>query len=156
GRRRDGLGTRCIGWTGLRARRSSSRLSRARAPRPDPRVVRRVLDRYRPRNGRGRRRRSRRRTPYDGGLVQRGAVVKMEPGNEDGRGVGRYLDMQIREVTTGEGPVRLVGSARPSAAVLDGRGRMHMGVLGTMCDAIGGFCGGLGALPDGWVVTTNL
>jgi acyl-coenzyme A thioesterase PaaI-like protein len=64
--------------------------------------------------------------------------------------------MEVREITEGEGPVRLVGTAHPSATVLDESGRMHMGVLGTMCDAIGGFCGGLGALPDGWVVTTNM
>src|SRR5262245_38301243 len=80
----------------------------------------------------------------------------MDINNEEGRGVARYLDMRIREVTAGEGPVRLEGTAHPSPAVLDERGRMHMGVLGTMCDAIGGFCGGLGALPDGWVVTTNM
>ena len=76
--------------------------------------------------------------------------------HEEGRGVARYLDMEVREITEGEGPVRLVGTAHPSPAVLDQSGRMHMGVLGTMCDAIGGFCGGLGALPDGWVVTTNM
>ena len=45
---------------------------------------------------------------------------------------------------------------RATAAVRDGEGRVLMGALGTMCDAIGGFCGGLGALPDGWVVTTNM
>ncbi|HEY3832070.1 MAG TPA: acyl-CoA thioesterase domain-containing protein [Acidimicrobiia bacterium] len=82
--------------------------------------------------------------------------MNLEIPNEEGRGVARYLDMEVREVTEGEGPVRLLGTAHPSPTVLDESGRMHMGVLGTMCDAIGGFCGGLGALPDGWVVTTNM
>ncbi len=83
-------------------------------------------------------------------------MVTMEMPDKDRPGVTGYLHMEMREVTAGEGPVRLVGTARSTPAVRDATGRMSMGILGAMCDAIGGFCGGLGALPDGWVVTTNM
>ena len=33
---------------------------------------------------------------------------------------------------------------------------MRGGALLTMLDNVGGLCGGLAALPDGWVVSTNL
>ena len=75
---------------------------------------------------------------------------------EGGRSVGRFLGMAMREETEPDGPVRVCADVRASAAVLDADGRLHAGALFTMVDCIGGFCGGLGALPDGWVVTTNL
>ena len=71
-------------------------------------------------------------------------------------GVGRFLGMTIQEVTIADGPVTLVAnvdvldSARRSDESLDA------GVLFTMIDCVGGVCGGFGALPDGWVVTTSL
>ncbi len=35
-------------------------------------------------------------------------------------------------------------------------GNVRTGALLTMLDSVGGICGGLAALPDGWVVSTNL
>jgi uncharacterized protein (TIGR00369 family) len=35
-------------------------------------------------------------------------------------------------------------------------GRVRAGALLTLVDSVGGLCGGLAALPDGWVVTTNI
>ncbi len=75
---------------------------------------------------------------------------------EDGRSVGRFLGLSMREVTQPNGPVKLEAQSRVQSAVLDQHGFVHAGALFTMCDCVGGFCGGLGALPDGWVVTTNL
>lgn len=78
--------------------------------------------------------------------------------NHDGRGAARYVGVSMHEVgDQAVGEVRLVGNAPMQPAIMDAR---HEGVLAgallTMCDNVGGFCGGLAALPDGWVVTTNL
>lgn len=73
-------------------------------------------------------------------------------GPETGRDVARYIRADLRE--TGEAQV--VGHA-PVAAHLEHRdGGMRMGALLTVFDYVGGLCAGLAALPDGWVVSTNL
>ncbi len=75
-----------------------------------------------------------------------------------GEGVGGYVRVGLHEVESGPGDMpRVVGHA-PAAAHLrgpDGRG-VRAGMLLTMLDMVGGLCGGLAALPDGWVVSTNL
>jgi uncharacterized protein (TIGR00369 family) len=75
-----------------------------------------------------------------------------------GEGVGGYVRVGLHEVEGGPGDMpRVVGHA-PAAAHLrgtDGRG-VRGGMLLTMLDMVGGLCGGLAALPDGWVVSTNL
>jgi acyl-coenzyme A thioesterase PaaI-like protein len=73
-----------------------------------------------------------------------------------GRSVGTFLGMAMREETEPGGPVRVDATVLARPAVRAADGSIHGGALITMCDCIGGFCGGLGALPDGWVVTTNL
>ena len=73
-----------------------------------------------------------------------------------GRGVGRFLGLSMREVSPPDGPVTLHGEMQLGHAVLDADGALNAGALFTMIDCIGGFCGGLGSLPDGWVVTTSL
>jgi len=71
---------------------------------------------------------------------------------EDGRGVSRYVRVDLREGDEGH----MVGRA-PAAAHLRGRhGGMRAGALLTLLDNVGGICAGLAALPDGWVVSTNL
>ena len=46
---------------------------------------------------------------------------------------------------------------RASSTTLRGRnGAVRAGALLTMLDSVGGVCGGLASLPDGWVVSTNL
>src|SRR5947208_3326136 len=73
-------------------------------------------------------------------------------GPETGRDVARYIRADLRE--TGEAQV--IGHA-PVAAHLEHRdGGMRMGALLTVFDYVGGLCAGLAALPDGWVVSTNL
>jgi len=75
-----------------------------------------------------------------------------------GEGVGGYLRVGLHEVEgpPGGGP-RVVGHASASEHLRgpDGRG-VRGGMLLTMLDMVGGLCGGLAALPDGWVVSTNL
>ena len=78
-------------------------------------------------------------------------------GPQTGREVSRYVQMELHEIeaTNGSGP-RVVGHA-PAAAHLRGPGGgVRGGALLTMLDNVGGLCGGLAALPDGWVVSTNL
>ena len=78
-------------------------------------------------------------------------------GPQNGREVSRYVQVELHEVepTNGSGP-RVVGHA-PAAAHLRGPGGgVRGGALLTMLDNVGGLCGGLAALPDGWVVSTNL
>jgi uncharacterized protein (TIGR00369 family) len=76
-----------------------------------------------------------------------------EPGEpEQGRGVSRYVRVGLREGAEGH----MVGHA-PASAHLRGRhGGMRAGALLTLLDNVGGICAGLAALPDGWVVSTNL
>jgi uncharacterized protein (TIGR00369 family) len=69
-----------------------------------------------------------------------------------GREVGRYVGLDLRE--TEEGRVRGVAPVRE---YLRGRnGQMRPGPLLTLLDSVGGLNAGLAALPDGWVVSTNL
>jgi uncharacterized protein (TIGR00369 family) len=78
-------------------------------------------------------------------------------GPQSGREVSRYVQVELHEVEpmNGNGP-RVVGHA-PAAAHLRGPGGgVRGGALLTMLDNVGGLCGGLAALPDGWVVSTNL
>jgi uncharacterized protein (TIGR00369 family) len=77
-------------------------------------------------------------------------------GPDTGRDVSRYVRVSMREVEgTGHGPV-LVGHAPASEHLRGPYGGVRGGALLTMLDNVGGLCGGLAALPDGWVVSTNL
>jgi uncharacterized protein (TIGR00369 family) len=80
------------------------------------------------------------------------------PNRETGREVSRYVRVELHEVegAPGERAPRVVGHA-PAADHLRGpRGGVRAGALLTMLDSVGGLCGGLAALPGGWVVSTNL
>ena len=78
-----------------------------------------------------------------------------EIGEPAGRGIARYIGVDLREVE-GAGEVAVRGRA-PAATHLRGpHGGVRAGALLTMLDSVGGLCGGLAALPDGWVVSTNL
>lgn len=75
-----------------------------------------------------------------------------------GREVGRYVGLDLRE--TEEGRIRGVAPIRdhmrgPADAGTPGTG-MRPGPLLTLLDSVGGLNAGLAALPDGWVVSTNL
>jgi uncharacterized protein (TIGR00369 family) len=76
---------------------------------------------------------------------------------EEGRSVARYAGVDLREVGDWEHG-EIIGEA--IAPLYDhlrsAGGGIRTGALLTMCDNVGGFCAGLAALPDGWVVTTNL
>ncbi len=73
-------------------------------------------------------------------------------GPEQGRDVSRYVGVELRETAE----LQIEGRA-PAAAHLRGEhGGVRAGALLTMLDNVGGLCGGLAALPDGWVVSTNL
>jgi uncharacterized protein (TIGR00369 family) len=78
-------------------------------------------------------------------------------GPTTGRDVSRYVRIALREVADrlGAGP-RVVGHAPASAHLRGPNGGVRGGALLTMLDNVGGMCGGLAALPDGWVVSTNL
>lgn len=73
-----------------------------------------------------------------------------------GTGVGRFLGLSIAEVTELSGPVTVVAVIDVLTSAQRTDGSLDAGVLFTMIDCVGGVCGGWGALPDGWVVTTNL
>jgi uncharacterized protein (TIGR00369 family) len=85
------------------------------------------------------------------------AVVETGFGGGTGRDVSRYVRVEMREVPGPEGasPV-LVGHAPASAHLRGPGGGVRAGALLTMLDNVGGLCGGLAALPEGWVVSTNL
>ena len=68
-----------------------------------------------------------------------------------GREVSRYMRVNLRE--SGEG--QMTGHA-PVSKHLCGPNGVRTGALLTFIDNVGGICGGLAALPDGWVVSTNL
>jgi acyl-coenzyme A thioesterase PaaI-like protein len=71
---------------------------------------------------------------------------------EAGRGVTRYVRAALREAGGG----RVVGRV-PVLPYLSGpHGGMRAGAVFTTLDYVGGLCAGLAALPDGWVVSTNL
>lgn len=69
-----------------------------------------------------------------------------------GREVSRYVRVNLRE--SGEG--RMTGHAPVSRHLCGADGAVRTGALLTFIDNVGGICGGLAALPDGWVVSTNL
>ena len=71
---------------------------------------------------------------------------------ENGRTVGRYFRVRMEEVGT-DG---MRGSSPAPDYVRAPGGRVRAGALLTMLDMIGGIRAGLSALPDGWVVSTNL
>src|SRR6478736_2976780 len=76
-------------------------------------------------------------------------------GDGQGREVSRYIRVGLHEIERG-GEIRVQGHA-PAAAHLRGpHGGVRAGALLTMLDNVGGLCGGLAALPEGWVVSTNL
>ena len=76
---------------------------------------------------------------------------------ETGRGVSRYLRVDLCEVEpSADGAPRVFGYS-PASQHLRAEGRgVRSGVLLALLDSVGGLCGGLAALPDGWVVSTNL
>jgi uncharacterized protein (TIGR00369 family) len=71
---------------------------------------------------------------------------------EPGRGVSSYMRLDLRE--TGE--AHITGRARALDHLRAPDGRLRTGALLTLVDSVGGLCGGLAALPDGWVVSTNI
>jgi len=75
-------------------------------------------------------------------------------GDDDatGREVGRYMGVTMRETEE----LHIVGTAPVSPHLLGPSGGIRTGALLTMLDNVGGLNGGLAALPDGWVVSTNL
>jgi uncharacterized protein (TIGR00369 family) len=78
-------------------------------------------------------------------------------GPETGRDVARYVRTEMREVeSSADGSPVIVGHAPASDHLRGPNGGVRGGALLTMLDNVGGLCGGLAALPDGWVVSTNL
>jgi uncharacterized protein (TIGR00369 family) len=69
-----------------------------------------------------------------------------------GRDVGRYVGVTLRETEEG----RVEGRSLALDHLRGPAGGVRAGALITMLDFVGGLCGGLAALPDGWVVSTNL
>ena len=72
--------------------------------------------------------------------------------NGDGREVGRYIRVEIRE----QEDESIVGRSFASDHLRNADGLLRTGALLTMLDMVGGLCGGVASLPDGWVVSTNL
>ncbi len=102
----------------------------------------------------GRARRHRFREPADDrGAHGRnpGSPVNLD-GSATGREVGYYMGVTMRETAE----LRLEGRAPVAPHLLGPGGGVRTGALLTMLDNVGGLNGGLAALPDGWVVTTNL
>ena len=63
----------------------------------------------------------------------------------------------LREIEpSSNGAPRVEGHAPASPHLRGPGGAVRGGPLLTMLDMVGGLCGGLAALPDGWVVSTNL
>lgn len=76
---------------------------------------------------------------------------------DDGRSVARYAGVDLREVGDWEHGEIIGEATSPLHDHLRGPGGgVRTGALLTLCDNVGGFCAGLAALPDGWVVSTNL
>jgi uncharacterized protein (TIGR00369 family) len=86
-----------------------------------------------------------------------GAAVHGFGGPEKGRDVSRYVQVRLHEVEpSDDGTPRLTGHAPASEHLRRPGAGVRAGALLTMFDNVGGLCGGLAALPDGWVVSTNL
>jgi uncharacterized protein (TIGR00369 family) len=79
-------------------------------------------------------------------------VTNAYPGPDSGRDVGRYVGVHLREVDDR----RIVGKVDAAPHLRGAAGGIQTGALLTMLDNVGGLCSGLSALPEGWVVTTNL
>jgi 1,4-dihydroxy-2-naphthoyl-CoA hydrolase len=76
---------------------------------------------------------------------------------DDGRSVARYVGVDLREVGDWEAGEVIGEATSPLHEHLRAPGGgIRTGALLTMCDNVGGFCAGLAALPEGWVVSTNL
>ena len=73
-------------------------------------------------------------------------------GTGTGRDVSHYMGVSMRET----GDLDLVGHADAAPHLRGPTGGVRAGALLTMLDNVGGLNGGLAALPDGWVVSTNL
>jgi uncharacterized protein (TIGR00369 family) len=76
---------------------------------------------------------------------------------DQGRSVARFVGVDLREIGDWEHG-EVIGEATsplPDHLRAPGGG-LRTGALLTMCDNVGGFCAGLAALPEGWVVSTNL
>jgi len=71
---------------------------------------------------------------------------------ERGRDVSLYVGVTLRETEEG----RVEGRAPAVGHLRGAHGGVQTGALLTMLDFVGGLCGGLAALPEGWVVSTNL
>ena len=78
----------------------------------------------------------------------------MSPYRETSEGldVSRYLTVAMRETAEGH----IVGTAPVTPHVRNATGAIQAGALLTLFDNVGGIRGGLAALPEGWVVTTNM
>ena len=70
---------------------------------------------------------------------------------EQGREVARYIRAEMRELDDG----RVVGWSPAADHLRAPNGTIHAGALLTVLDYIGGVCGGLASLPDGWVVAQD-
>jgi uncharacterized protein (TIGR00369 family) len=76
---------------------------------------------------------------------------------EEGRSVARFVGVDLREVGDWESGEVIGEAISPLPDHLRAAGGgIRTGALLTLCDNVGGFCAGLAALPDGWVVSTNL
>jgi uncharacterized protein (TIGR00369 family) len=73
-------------------------------------------------------------------------------GSGNGREVGYFVGVTMREVAD----LQLEGRAEIRPHLRGPSGGLRTGALLTMLDNVGGLNGGLAALPDGWVVSTNL
>ena len=78
-------------------------------------------------------------------------------GPQTGREVTRYVRVDLHEVVdAATDGLRVEGHAPASDYLRGPHGGLRTGALLIMLDNVGGLCGGLAALPDGWVVSTNL
>jgi uncharacterized protein (TIGR00369 family) len=76
---------------------------------------------------------------------------------QTGREMTRNVRVDLHEVVGAAGDeLRVEGHAPVSDYLRGPSGGLRAGALLTMLDNVGGLCGGLAALPDGWVVSTNL
>jgi len=76
---------------------------------------------------------------------------------DEGRSVAKFVGVDLREVGDWEHGEIVAEATSPLHDHLRAPGGgIRTGALLTMCDNVGGFCAGLAALPDGWVVSTNL
>jgi acyl-coenzyme A thioesterase PaaI-like protein len=75
------------------------------------------------------------------------------------KSVMRYFNVSQREIgdyANGEIVMEGIAPVVPHVAPAPGVQGVRGGALLAMADHVGGLCGGLASLPDGWVVSTNL